>query len=70
MLVPEAAGHELGRPSLRPVDVEPESLFDPGVDCRASFVQVRQLQSHHTCRRPETRGYRGDYTGSAVSSAV
>lgn len=49
--LPEAAGHKLCWSSLRPVDVEPESLFDPGVDCRASFLHIRQLQGHHTCRR-------------------
>lgn len=51
MFSPEAAGHDLGGTSPRPVDVQPESLFDPGVDRRAALLHVGQLQSHHACRR-------------------
>lgn len=49
-IVPEATGHELRRPSLRPMNAEPETLFHPGVDCGASPLQVGQLQSHDTCK--------------------
>lgn len=51
--VPEATGHELRRPSLRPMNAEPETLFHPGVDCGASPLQVGQLQSHDTCKVKE-----------------
>lgn len=51
--VPETAGHELGGSSPGPVDVEPQSLFDPRVDCRPSFLHIWQLQGYNTWRRPD-----------------
>lgn len=45
---PEAAGHKLSGTTPRPVDTEPQSLLDPRINGRASFLQIWQLKSHHT----------------------
>lgn len=64
--VPEATGHELRRPSLRPMNAEPEPLFHPRVDCGASPLQVGQLQSHDTYKAKE-KMLKGSYLTSGLS---